>query len=85
MPRRYRPPSKRRKSGKGRLRQDAEAPSYEDIRRPTSSPSPAAPQERSSQVGQIARDYSYVLGDLRRIAVIVAFITVGLIITAILR
>jgi hypothetical protein len=45
----------------------------------------AAREERSSQVRHIGRDYSYVRGELRRIALMVAFIVGGLLITAILR
>ena len=33
----------------------------------------------------MSHDYSYVIGDLRRIALIVAFIVLGLVIAAILR
>ncbi len=57
---------------------------------PVSSPPPvsapvAVQRDRSAEGRQIARDHSYVLGDLRRIALIVAFIVGGLVITAILR
>jgi hypothetical protein len=60
-----------------------EAPSYEDIRPPAASVS--ATRERSSQGGKIGRDHSHVLGELRRISIIVAIIVAGLVITAILR
>jgi hypothetical protein len=42
-------------------------------------------RDRSAEGRHIARDHGYVLGDLRRIALIVAFIVGGLVITAILR
>lgn len=45
----------------------------------------AVQRDRSAHGHHIARDHSYVLGDLRRVAFIVAFIIVGLVITAILR
>jgi hypothetical protein len=80
LPRRYRPPSRRRKSSREPARQGAAAPTYEDIR------PPAAPsRERTSQSGKIGRDHGFVVGELRQIALIVTFIFVGLIITAILR
>jgi hypothetical protein len=41
--------------------------------------------EREHLPTHIARDHSYVLADLRRVALIVGFIMAGLIITAILR
>ncbi len=92
MPRRYRPPDRRRKPKKQRLPGEMEAPSYGEAEAPATSPPPVAPPipvardpERPSQAQHIARDYSYVIADLRRIAIIVAFIVVGLVITAILR
>ena len=92
MPRRYRPPTKRRKPKKPRLPGETEDSSYGDAEAPAISPPPIAPPvavagepERSSQTEHIARDYSYVITDLRRIALIVAFIVAGLVITAILR
>ncbi len=90
MPRRYRPPTRRRKPKKQRLPEEAAPPAYEDAAAPASppprlAPSVAAPQERPSRPQHIARDHSYVVGELRRIALIVAFITAGLIIAAILR
>jgi len=45
----------------------------------------AVQQDRSAQGWHSARDHSYVLGDLRRVALIAAFISGGLVITAILR
>jgi len=42
-------------------------------------------QERSAQGRHIARDHTYILGELRRIALIAAIIIGGLVITAILR
>ncbi len=92
MPRRYRPPDRRRKPKKQRLPGEMEVPSYGDAEAPATSPPPVAPPipvardpERPSQTQHIARDYSYVVTDLRRIAIIVAFIVAGLVITAILR
>ncbi len=92
MPRRYRPPDRRRKQKKQRLPGEMEAPSYGEAEAPATSPPPVAPPiavardpERPSQTQHLARDYSYVVTDLRRIALIVAFIVVGLVITAILR
>jgi hypothetical protein len=45
----------------------------------------AVRQERSAEGRHIGRDHTYVLGELRRIALIAAFIIGGLVITAILR
>jgi len=45
----------------------------------------AVQQDRSAQGWHFVRDHSYVLGDLRRVALIAAFIIAGLVITAILR
>jgi len=90
LPRRYRPPARRRKSKKERLHEEAAAPRDAAAAAPVSSPLPvsapvAVQQDRSAQGRYIARDHSYVLGDLRRIALIVAFIIGGLVIAAILR
>jgi len=90
LPRRYRPPARRRKSNKGDSRQGTTAPTYGDAATPvpTARPGPGpstAPHERSSRVRHIARDHSYVLGEVRLIALLMAFITGGLVITAILR
>ncbi len=92
MPRRYRPPDRRRKPKKQRLPGEMEAPSYGEAEAPATSPPPGAPPrpvardpERPSPTQHHARGYSYVVTDLRRIALIVAFIVVGLVITAILR
>ena len=90
MPRRYRPPNRRRKIKRQPLSGEPEAPSYEGTVAPIPSPPPPPPpaafaEERSSEPRHISRDYSYVVGDLRRIALIAAFIITGLVITAILR
>jgi hypothetical protein len=95
LPRRYRPPSRRRRSKKERLQPEPAAPRDAGPRdaapaAPVSPPPPvSAPvtvrEDRSDRGRQIGRDHSYVLGDLRRIALIVAFIVGGLVITAILR
>ena len=90
MPRRYRPPTRRRKPKKQSLFGEIGAPSYEAAVAPASPPPRAAVDvrvrdEREHQPAHIARDHTYVLADLRRVALIVGFIMVGLIITAILR
>ena len=90
MPRRYRPPTRRRKLKKQSPFGEIEAPSYQGAVAPASPPRAAAVQipvrdEREHQPTHIARDHSYVLADLRRAALIVGFILAGLIITAILR
>ncbi len=93
MPRRYRPPNRRRKIKRQPLSGEPEAPSNEGTVAPVSppppptiSPAPAAfAGERTPEPRHISRDYSYVVSDLRRIALIVAFIIAGLVITAILR
>ncbi len=90
LPRRYRPPNRRRKIKRQPLSGGPETPSYEGTVAPVSSPPPppapaAFAKERSPEPRHISRDYSYVVSDLRRIALIVAFIIAGLVITAILR
>ena len=91
MPRRYRPPTRRRKLKKQAPFGEIEAPSYEGAVAPASPPPPAAAvdvpvrDEREHRPTHIARDHTYVLADLRRVALIVGFILAGLIITAILR
>jgi len=90
LPRRYRPPGRRRKLKKGQSQQETAAPPDVAAVAPVPSPRPvsapvAVQQDRSAQGRYIARDHSYVLGDLRRIALIVAFIIGGLVIAAILR
>lgn len=89
MPRRYRPPTRRRKSKK-HLPEEPPAASYEPAAAPAPAPSRVAvpvavAEERSAQLKHIGRDYSYVLAELRLIALIVAFITFGLVLTAIFR
>jgi hypothetical protein len=89
LPRRYRPPTRRRKLKKQSPFGEIEAPSYQGAVAPAS-PRGAAMEipvrdERVHQPTHIARDHSYVLADLRRVALIVGFILAGLIITAILR
>ncbi len=90
MPRRYRPPTRRRKPKKQSLLEETAALAYKDVGPPAPSLAPVAaqvavPRERPSQVRHIVRDHSYVMGDLRRVAIIVAFIIAGLLITAVLR
>ncbi len=90
LPRRYRPPTRRRKTKKQRLPEGTEPPSHSDAAA-SAPPSPPVPppvaveRERPTEGQHVARDHSYVLGDLRRIGLIVTFITIGLVITAILR
>ena len=91
MPRRYRPPTRRRKLKKQSPFGEIEAPSYQGAVAPVSPRRAAAAidvpvrDEREHQPSHIARDHTYVLADLRRVALIVGFILAGLIITAILR
>jgi len=91
LPRRYRPPTRRRKLKKQTPFGEIEAPSYQGAVAPASPRPPAAAMEvpvrdeREHLPTHIARDHSYVLADLRRVALIVGFIMAGLIITAILR
>ena len=90
MPRRYRPPT-RRKLKKQSSFGEVGTPSYEGAVAPAPPPPAVAAievpvrEEREHQPTHIARDHSYVLADLRRVALIVGFILAGLIITAILR
>jgi len=90
LPRRYRPPTRRRKLKKQSPFGEIEAPSYQGAVAPASPRPPAAidvpvRDEREHRPTHIARDHTYVLADLRRVALIVGFILAGLIITAILR
>ena len=90
MPRRYRPPTRRRKLKKQSPFGEIEAPSYQGAVAPASPRPPAAIDvpvrgEREHRPTHITRDHTYVLADLRRVALIVGFILAGLIITAILR
>jgi hypothetical protein len=93
LPRRYRPPTRRRKS-KTRYGEDSTDVSSGDASLAAApySPPPAASAppvaaDRSEPhiVRHIARDHTYVLGEVRLIGLLVAFIMGGLIITAILR
>ena len=90
MPRRYRPPTRRRKLKKQTPFGEIDAPSYQGAVAPASPRPPVAIEvpvrdEREHRPTHIARDHTYVLADLRRVALIVGFILAGLIITAILR
>jgi hypothetical protein len=90
LPRRYRPPARRRRSRKERPLPERAAPLEASAAAPVSSPRPAAApvavrQDRSTQTRHIVRDHRYVLDDVRRVALIVVFIVGGLVITAILR
>ena len=48
-------------------------------------PAPAAGRGGAHPVRHIARDHAYVVDELKRIALIMAFIVAGLAITAVLR
>lgn len=94
MPRRYRPPTRRRRSKSRDVERKPAAAAPDGSPAPTAepAPSPAPPAwprqaERSSGhvVRHIARDHAYVLAEVRLSALLVAFILGGLIITAILR
>jgi hypothetical protein len=87
LPRRYQPPARRRKLKKGQFSQEAAAPI---AAAPVAPPLPvaapvAAQQGRPPEGWHNVRDHSYVRGDLRRLAIITAFIGGGLVITAIIR
>ncbi len=90
MPKRYRPPERRRKSKKAVSSEETAAPTYGDVAAPAPTvrawpAPPAASQDRSSSTKHIARDHSYVKGELKLIGLLTAFITGGLLITAVLR
>jgi len=89
LPRRYRPPTRRRKLKKQSPFGEIEAPSYQGVVAPASPPGAAVVipvrDERERPPSHINRDHSYVLADLRRVALIVGFIMAGLILTAIFR
>jgi hypothetical protein len=88
LPRRYRPPIRRRKKKQSR-------PNVPTTSVPPSAPGEADEEEASKPVQawpavtaapqtvrHIARDYSYVVSELRRIAPIIAVIIAGLILAA---
>lgn len=87
MPRRYRPPVKRRKPKK-RTTADilAEPLAPEEIATPRvvsrTAVSTAAPASRS-ETRHIARDYSYVRTEILRIALVAGFIVTSLVLTAV--
>ena len=85
MPRRYRPPTRRRKSKTQYA--DETAGAATPVSPPAApKPTPAASERAGAPiVRHIARDHAYVLGEIRLIALLVAFILGGLIITAIIR
>ena len=89
MPRRYRPPTRRRKGKRVPLEEAAAAAEGMAVAaEPPARPAPAAvPIERGPARPEkhISRDYSYVLGEVRLIAILVAFIVGGLVITAVFR
>ena len=89
MPRRFRPPTRRRKS-KTQYADEAPgaaAPGASPVSPPAApKPAPVASERAGAPiVRHIARDHAYVLGEIRLIALLVAFILGGLIITAIIR
>ncbi|MBI2913245.1 MAG: hypothetical protein HYY03_04940 [Chloroflexi bacterium] len=87
MPRRYRPPVKRRKP-KRRTTADilAEPPAPQEIAAPIAvartAVSTAAPASRS-ETRHITRDYSYVRTEIVRIALVAGFIVTSLVLTAV--
>jgi len=86
LPRRYRPPAKRRKSRELSVR-DVASPLPEVETVPDSTPgaasAPTLTALRQTEVRHVTRDYSYVMGELRRIVLLVAFIVVSLMLTAV--
>lgn len=90
MPRRYRPPTRRRKSKRGPLHSEGAFPAEEATaapapERPRPEPTPSARKESAGHERHVAQDYSYVVGEIRQIAIIAGLILLGLLITAILR
>jgi hypothetical protein len=87
MPRRYRPPTRRRKSKE--RPGEAVPPSPYAAEPAAPAPRPAAPAGAEHRDGHavrhISRDHTYVLDEMKRIAFLVTFIVGGLVITAILR
>lgn len=87
MPRRYRPPAKRRKAKKLSVR-DVASP-LQETENTLPSPAPAAASAptltaiRQTEAKHVTRDYSYVIGELRRIVLLIAFIVVSLVLTAV--
>ena len=87
MPRRYRPPVKRRKPKK-RSTADilAEPLASEEIAAPIAvartAVSTAAPASRS-ETRHITRDYGYVRTEIVRIALVAGFIVISLVLTAV--
>ncbi len=87
MPRRYRPPVKRRKTKKQSPSDILAQPlAPEEVVAPVPAPrvavSTAAAASRS-ETRHVARDYSYVRGEIRRIAIVAGFIMVSLVLTAV--
>ena len=87
MPRRYRPPVKRRKTKKQSPSDILAQPlAPEEVVAPVVAPraavSTASPASRS-ETRHVARDYSYVRGEIKRIAIVAGFIMISLVLTAI--
>ena len=86
MPRRYRPPTRRRKKRRGPPNiplAPLPPPAVEETRQARAgelaqTPAAAASTAASSTARHVSRDYSYVLVELRRIALVIAIIVVGL-------
>lgn len=91
MPRKYRPPAKRRSARRTAVPYAFEPPPEDgDVIAPAETDfiveRPAADKSlRSSTVKHVARDYSYVRGEVVRIVLVAGFLIVSLIITALLR
>jgi hypothetical protein len=89
LPRRYRPPVKRRKTKKQSPSDILAQPlAPEEVVAPVVAPraavSTAAPPASRSETRHVARDYSYVRGEIMRIAIVAGFIMVSLVLTAVL-
>ena len=88
MPKRYQPPVRRRKAKKARPQGLLEVAAGDDHQTeavaavPAVTMAAAEPAPRSEE-RHITRDYSYVLAEVRRVAVIAGFIVAGLILTAV--
>lgn len=87
MPRRYRPPARRRKGKRPPARglQALHRPEGEAATsRPSSSPMavPTLVREARPEVKHVARDYSYVLSELRIIVLLALFLLASLVLTA---
>lgn len=90
MPRRYQPPARRRKKKRSRPNIPVAASSPPLVVEPPAVDAPqsvlqqavAAPAREGTASRHVARDYSYVIVELRRIALVMAFIMAGLFVAA---